>query len=239
MKAKKIVSALLILCLVWGYHYRISAQECSSLIPVKTGTKMEMKHYNAANQLQSTTLTTVKSKTPTSKGYEVKVDVKSVTPGRKSDQEKSLTFKCEYGYLIWDMDDMMKELLPQAGNNTMKDLEMKFSSVPLKFPAKLTVGQKLDDAEIRVTVMREGLAMADVKTEFVNRKVEAVEKITTPAGTFNCYKITYDLQSKSMFMNQLRQVDWMSEGVGIVKSESYDKSNKLMSYSVLSMFSDK
>jgi hypothetical protein len=71
-----------------------------------------------------------------------------------------------------------------------------------------------------------------------NRKVEAKEDITTPAGNFTCYKISYDMESstKVMGMNNkvnLKGVDYVSEGTGVVKTESYNKKGSLSSYSLL------
>ena len=67
-----------------------------------------------------------------------------------------------------------------------------------------------------------------------NRKVEAEEKITTPAGTFDCLKITYDMVSKIGFVKvQGSSVEWYSPGTGTIRSESYNKRGKLTGYSVL------
>ena len=67
-----------------------------------------------------------------------------------------------------------------------------------------------------------------------NRKVEAQEDITTPAGTFKCFKITYDVDSKVIFKTQGKGVEWISQQVGTVRTESHDSKGKMLSYSLLS-----
>ena len=66
-----------------------------------------------------------------------------------------------------------------------------------------------------------------IKMDIIDRKVEAMETITTPAGTFETYKIT----SKSIMKNQMGismtfefdNVEWLAKEVGVVKSESFRK----------------
>lgn len=85
-----------------------------------------------------------------------------------------------------------------------------------------------------------------------NRKVEAFEKVETPAGTFDCYKITYELVVPtggfggfigSVGMNfdpmmgggfpqqqepdGVKYADWISPEVGLVKREKYNGRGKL------------
>jgi hypothetical protein len=66
-----------------------------------------------------------------------------------------------------------------------------------------------------------------------DRKVEAVEDVTTPAGTFSCYKLSYTVESKTMFTIIAKSTDWIAKRVGVVRSESFDKNGKLTGYMVL------
>jgi hypothetical protein len=77
-----------------------------------------------------------------------------------------------------------------------------------------------------------------MSTKITNRKVEILEEITTPAGKYKCAKITYDMEMKMGMVIKLKGVEWISQKVGIVRSESYDQKGKLMSYSVLSSFTE-
>ncbi|MBL4560545.1 MAG: hypothetical protein JKX79_06125 [Labilibaculum sp.] len=71
-------------------------------------------------------------------------------------------------------------------------------------------------------------------TNIVNRKVEAHENITTPAGTFKCCKISEDVKSKMGFVNvQLHNVTWIVKDIGTIRRESYNKKGKLSSTSEL------
>jgi hypothetical protein len=67
-----------------------------------------------------------------------------------------------------------------------------------------------------------------------NRKVEAVQDVTTDAGTFKCYKISYDIATKMMFNVKAKGVEFYNDDIGIVRSESYTTSGDLQGYTVLS-----
>ena len=85
------------------------------------------------------------------------------------------------------------------------------------------------------------MANMTMTIKILNRKVESKESITTPAGTFSCFKITYDMESstKIMGMNtnvKLSSIDYLAEGIGVVKTESYDKKGELSGYSLLTAY---
>jgi hypothetical protein len=63
--------------------------------------------------------------------------------------------------------------------------------------------------------------------------VDAIEDVTTPAGTFNCVKISYDIETKTFMTMRASGIEWYAKDVGVVRSESYNGKGKLTGYSVL------
>jgi hypothetical protein len=74
----------------------------------------------------------------------------------------------------------------------------------------------------------------------VNRQVESQQPLTTPAGTFDTYKITSDVNFETRVMgipvrNKLRTVSYRATNALFdIKSENYDKKGNLTSYMLLS-----
>lgn len=66
-----------------------------------------------------------------------------------------------------------------------------------------------------------------------NRKVIGKESVTTPAGTFECYKISYDIATKMMINMKTKATEWYARGTGLIKSETYSTDGKLMGSNVL------
>jgi hypothetical protein len=67
--------------------------------------------------------------------------------------------------------------------------------------------------------------------------VAGKETITTPSGTYECYKITSNMAMQTQMgikMNvNMSSIEWIALKVGTVKSESYNKSGKLMGTTLL------
>jgi hypothetical protein len=143
-----------------------------------------------------------------------------------------LGYKCEDKIIYIDMRNFISEEQLQA----FKNYEMKVESENLELPSSLSVGQSLKDGTVNVTAVGSGIPIA-LNVKISDRKVAGKETITTPAGTYECYKVTSNIATQTqmgvkMNMN-FSSIDWIAVKVGTVKSESYNKSGKLMGYTIL------
>ena len=77
-----------------------------------------------------------------------------------------------------------------------------------------------------------GTVIMNMFVNITNRKVEGKESVTTPAGTFDCFKITYDIETKFGVKIERNAIEWIAKNVGTVRSESY-KGDKLEGYTEL------
>jgi hypothetical protein len=103
-------------------------------------------------------------------------------------------------------------------------------------PNDLSVGLNLEDANVTITVTMAGINMKTMVL-MTHRKVEKQETITTPAGTYNCYVIYSENESQIMGMKKTFPSRlWLSEGVGMVKQETYQKDGDLISSTHLTKF---
>jgi len=113
-------------------------------------------------------------------------------------------------------------------------MEMSVEGGNLEMPWKLKAGDMLKDGDLKMSFSSGGTTMMNMTTSITNRKVEAVENVTTPAGTYECYKISYEIATKMMINIKMKGVEWYAKNVGLVKSESYSTDGKLMGSTVLS-----
>jgi hypothetical protein len=232
---KKIVIAFLFPFLV---HNAFS--QCDSYFNFKEGAEYEMEHYSAKEKLIGKYQTQILS--IEDKGGVLTAIIKGTMFDNKGKELTSIDFEymCEDGVLKMDM----KKFIPQDMYGSGSDIKFEMEGDYLELPQNLEVGQTLKDGLIEGKMIMEGNPMMGNMTMTVkifNRKVESKESITTPAGTFSCFKITYDMESsnKVMGMNTkvtLSSVDYLAEGVGVVKTESYDKKGKLSGYSILTSY---
>ena len=64
--------------------------------------------------------------------------------------------------------------------------------------------------------------------------MESAENITVEAGSFDTYKVTSNVSANAMGMKtSSKSAEWIAKGVGMVKSETYEKNGDISSYTEL------
>ena len=71
------------------------------------------------------------------------------------------------------------------------------------------------------------LRKEQVGMEISKGKYEGTEKVTVPAGTFDCLKVSYRQKKSILYLPETQCLtQWYAEGVGLVKEEVTDKKGK-------------
>jgi len=223
---KKILSTLLFALLsIYAFP------QCEYYV-IDNGSEWEMENYNAKGKLSSRNQQKVTQYSGNAHGFTATVHSLMTNEKGKELMKGDLQMKCENGTLFMDMKTFISEDQLKAFGN----FETKVESSNLEIPSKLTVGQTLKDASITVTAIGAPMTMKTSIT-ITNRKVDGQETITTPAGTFNCYRITSDMKMQNQMgvnMNfNFTAKEWIAPKVGSVRSESFDKNGKLQGYTIL------
>lgn len=200
----------------------------------KTGMQFEMTTFNTKDKLTGKISYNVKD--VHKEGSSTIMDMTAVFEDEKGKQRPpySVRYTCTGDELVADLSGMM-----QAMQANMKDMELKMKMNKLVYPSKYTVGQKLSDGQMEAEMVTNGTTMSTMNMVMANRKVEGQQSITTPAGTFDTYKITSDMNLEnrvfgmpirtSMHVISYRVPNQILD----VRSETYNKSGKLMGYTLL------
>jgi hypothetical protein len=103
----------------------------------------------------------------------------------------------------------------------------------MEYPQGMKVGDQLKDASMTMDVENKGMKQS-VTIVVNNRKVEGKEPVTTPAGTWDCFKISFKSKViiKTMGIGIPVNVDgteWYAPGFGVVKSENKHGSSAITS----------
>lgn len=212
----------------------MQAQDCFKYFPQKEGTVMKTKHYDKKDKETGESAITILKKT--SSGNRQQIDVKFESTSKTTDS----AFVGEYAYICED-GKVYVEMKSYLGNQlaAYQGMDIEIDGDNIEMPSNPAAGQELSGGEVIATVRNQGIPMMKISLDISNRKVEKKEMIKTPAGTFECFKITQDTQSKIGFIKvKGSSAEWFAEGIGVVRSESYDKRGKLVSYSVLNEISE-
>lgn len=207
----------------------ISAQDCPMYFPDTENTQLEYKQYDKKGGLTGSSIQKITSIKNSGTSTEVEVSVESFDAKGKSLGSGQLTARCEGGIYFIDM----KNLMGQQAMEAYKDMEMTIEGGNLEIPSSLKAGDILKSGDMKISFSSGGMTVMNMTFNVSNRKVEAVENLTTPAGTFECYKISFDMATKMMVNVKTKGVEWYAKGVGMVKSESYSTDGKLLGSNVL------
>lgn len=203
------------------------SQDCKYALPFNEGAEFEMQTFNEKNKLQSTTKSTITGKKEADITTEATVTAASFDEKNKPVTTSAYTVKCANGVFMVDM----KSMLNPEQMKGFEGMEIKVSADYLEIPSELTAEQKLKDGAVVVTI--EGPFPMKNTINILNRRVVGTETITTPAGTFECIKIAYDVESKFGFKVTSKAEDWYSKEAGLVQSKSYNSKGALQSYTQL------
>ena len=210
-------------------------QDCTAYFPMEEGKTFEITNYNPKGKVQSIGLHQITSRV--ANGSDIVVAVSSELK-MKGKEDEPIQFdyqvECIDGeFRINTFRGISSDQLGAMGGSVEIDGDY------LDLPSNLTAGQTLKDATIYLrfgTSEDSDQALMNFKYNITNRKVAAIEDVETPAGVFNSYKITYDVQTKMIVNIHSSVAEWYAEGVGVVKSEIYNKKGKLQGYSLLTKF---
>lgn len=211
----------------------VHAQDCQNYYFLTKGASAELSLFDAKNALSGRQEWTVREVTGTRNRLESHADVVMYDDkGRELGKATDVTIRCADGQYGVDMRSLVLNGNGAANSPTLSAK----AEIPMAlYPNSLQTGMTLPDATFATETSTAGLPMMRVNITVKNRKVEGQETITTPVGSFNCYKITYNSQMKLIFNISMDGVEWFSPGVGVVKSESYRK-GKLVGSTLLTKF---
>ncbi len=215
---------LLFLCLCVALGLRATAQtnDCNGYFAYNAGTKMEITLYDKKDKITSVLKYEVKKNTPTATGADFLFYNEHFDDNGKLLTKADYDVVCKNGQVFCDVRNIFASFA-----NITANAEVEITGDKLIYPHDLKAGQTLPNADMNLKSSMNGLAILSVNMKLTNRKVEGFETVQTPAGKFECVKISYDNDIKMTLMKrQGRTTEYLAKGVGIVKSETFDAKGK-------------
>ena len=211
----------------------LSQANCSKYYPMIEGASFEYTNYDRKGKSDGTASYKVTNVSTAGENTSATMAMELNDKKGKEIYKTDYSFTCTGNMVTVDY----KSLIPTNMLEQYKDMEMDISGTDLELPNNLSVGQQLTDANITLKISMSGVNI-NTTVDLVNRKVEKKETVTTSAGTFDCFVIYTDNKVKAMMVNQsFPSRVWFSEGVGMIKQESYNKNGKLIGSTELTAFS--
>ncbi len=226
MKKYQLVLCLMLVAILAGF---VSYSQDCGYYPVKKGTFMRYQSLDAKGKVTGTSRVTMLDVMQTGDASLFQVKAEAWDEKDKPQPSREYTMKCEKGQFTVDM----QSLVDPKSLEGFKDMEISFTGTDISYPSTLSAGQVLPDANVTIGPASGGMALLKMTINITNRVIVGPESVTVPAGTFDCFKITYDVDTKFGIKVSTKATEWLNKGAGTVKTETYDKKGKLMGSRVL------
>jgi hypothetical protein len=228
---KKLLITLVSVCLT-----QVLFAQCNEFYPIKENVRYEYDHFDKKEKLTLRTTNAFKNVSGTGNSMKATmvqelIDVKKNSPMGTSESE----WICDNGTLHFTMNSM-NFMMDNGQQSTMNNpsMTMEVTGDKMDVPSSFQVGQVLKDLTYQVKMTMSGISIMNKTFMVKDRKVEAQESITTPAGTFNCYKISFTTSSEGgLGKGTIKSTMWYAKDAGLVKSENYKEDGKITSRQVL------
>lgn len=221
---------IIIFCSLGWLQGLIAQTPCEGYFPFVEGAVRQYSYYDQSDKLISTTTVevTVVDKADEG-GLEAQLEESATNDLGKPMLEAFYQVQCQDNTFLIDL----AYKLPPRSRESFAGMEVNIDGEPFALPATLTPGQSLPDAYAEIKAGNSGMLMLTMQISVLNRKVLAAEKVKTPAGEFECIKISHTMETKTMVKKTHTILEWYAKGIGLVKQETYDKKGVLEGYAVL------
>lgn len=214
---------LIALCLFINW---VAYAQSSCYFPFEVGKQLSYEYYDGKDKLTSSSTYVVTDLTTDGDAQIATMNSKSYDKKGELLSEANFEASCSGDQLEINITDMMNPGMMAS----MSGFDISIDGTPYVIPNDLKVGNALPDGACTVQGGPQGMNVMKMTFNFTDRQVEAVEQLSTDAGTFECYKISYNLSFKMIVSKTYKIVEWYAKDVGLVRSETYNKKGKLESY---------
>lgn len=212
----------------------VMAQDCTFFFPQTQGTQLVRRGYDANGKLQNVMTYKVDEVENIPSGMEVEADYVYTDAAGTVISKGDIEASCQNGEFFMDMKDILS--YPAAVSMINQDVEI--SGDFMNYPDASSdgfgdgSGSYFDDTSFKIYNKKNKKDRINVSV--YDREYLTTENVTTPAGTFECTKIKYNVDIDSPKNKKSGYgYEWYAPNIGIVRSEQYDKNKVLQSYTVL------
>jgi hypothetical protein len=239
IKIPKIMKSFLrpfsLLVLFFTFSLNGFSQNCEFYFPLVENRGVQLQNFNPRDRLQSSQEIRVQRVETTGEKVTATMESRVFDQRGREQHQGSFQVSCTGNQMMIDVQSMLDPNLMEG----FQGMEVQVEGSEIILPSGLAAGQSLPDAEMNMKVVTGGLTFADIHFTISNRKVESRESVEVPAGTFECYKLSYETFMETRTMGipirvSGRVIEYHAPGIGAVRTETYDSRDRLQGYTVLS-----
>ena len=215
----------LTLCLLLILTQTAYSQDCGPYFAFRKGTKMELTSYDKKDKPIVLTKYEMIDYKPVADGTSLVFSTATYDAKGNLLVKGESVGKCSGGRYYTDVRNIASDMMPKSAN-----IDVDVSGDLLAYPATLSAGDKLPNASINMKASMGSITILNTTVNITDRQVVGLETVETPAGRFDCVKITYTLTMRNRSMDA---AEYLAKGIGVVKSEQVDSNGRKQSSTML------
>ncbi len=208
--------------------------ECFEFFPTKKGATLVNKSYDAANNLICTTTYWVTKSDESTWGKAVEVNYSVTDNNDKVIDNGILKARCEDGVFYMSLSNkaFRPDIVKLLGTET--ELIGDLLDYPDVFGSNDPFYGNVQRNEATFTIQSKKDKKKLITVRVSDRNYVKTEPLMTPAGNFYASKVTFNIETKrDKVTTNYKCIEWYAPNAGVVRSETYDKDDKLFRYNVL------
>lgn len=206
------------------------SEDCHPYFLLEEPAELIYYNFSASGKKLSSVVSIIHSKTIS--GAEVKFHARSTSKSLDEKDQGEINYDvcCDNGIFKMDMAALVNPQLMRPYQNMEVRIDQK--EIALSIGAKEE--DELANGKVKIKIIKKGIRVATVVFIIKKNHIEGFEKITTPAGTFDCIKLSYEAMTSSGFNStKSKETVWMAQNIGQVKKRVFNNKGELMEYSEL------
>ncbi|MGM0480231.1 MAG: hypothetical protein ACQERC_13500 [Bacteroidota bacterium] len=218
---------LLVLCAVLFLSSSAWTQPCEQTTMLEPGLKWEVTDFNKRGKAQGKNRYEILETGQKEGGYSWKIALEIFDKKGNLLSESTTNIRCEDGVLNMSME----QFTSPGSYEGLEDMDVEVDASEIQYPTNAKVGTTLPDANVTVKAGSGGMTIVNIETLVEDRKIVAQENIETEVGDFDCVVLEQKTTVKNKILNiESSGKEWYLPGFGVVRSESYNKRDKLTGY---------
>jgi len=216
---------LLMMTVIFLFGTTVWGQE--TFFPTREGTVLTYKTFDKKNKETGGVRYTIQRVKTAGSDIDITYLCESFDPKEALVFKEEITIHQKGDKLFVDMGNFLNKAAFQQNGEIPAEVQITGNN--MEIPVNAAPGTTLPDASVAMS-LKMGFLNMKMSADVTNRKVEAVEEVTVKAGTFSCSRFSSDVNATAMGLSvKSKTAEWYAKGVGMVKSESYDKNGKIVS----------
>jgi hypothetical protein len=197
------------------------AQNCKDYLLLKNNRKVEMTIYSRKGKEDGKQIWNISNLKTSGKTTTATINSEFFDGKGKSINKAVNEVQCTGGALQMNL----KMMLSEAQLKQMKNATATASGEFIEYPFGMKEGDALKDGNLKIDYTMDGGMKAAIELSITRRTVGGKESITSPAGSWECFKISSNQKIVSRIGGigipiKMDVTEWFAPGVGVIKTES-------------------